>query len=140
MCLRVLVNFKFILLVLTGGVLGIFLPRSEEIIKLVQVYLYHIALKFNREMVVFLQPLLYLEHLHERPRHDTLVTGLWLSCHSVSLPGSCLSVSKNAHIESVDCALNQHLCVLKYLFLISFGSETSVEVELLLTILALRSL
>jgi len=54
MCLRVLVNFKFILLVLTGGVLGIFLTRSEEIIKLVQVYLYHIALKFNREMVVFL--------------------------------------------------------------------------------------
>jgi hypothetical protein len=79
--------------------------------------------------------LLNREHLLESSGHYASV--ILSSRYCVSLARASLAVGKNADIEAVDSTLDEHLGVLKYLLLISFGSKTGIIHKLFLCILIL---
>ena len=87
-------------------------------------------------MTIFFQFMFNIEHLHETSRYYTKV--IWRSCYSVGFPWASLSISKYTHIIPVDCTLNEHFRIFKYLFLISFWSETGIKHEFFLHILVCR--
>ena len=74
----------------------------------------------------------YIEHFHEATRDDTHV--LLCSSHSIGLAGSCLSISEDAHIKSINAALNQHFRVLEDLLLLGHGAKTSIKDKLFLLV------
>ena len=104
----------------------------------IKVKLNHIALELDSEMVIFFKPLFDLEHFKETSWHNTEI--VWLTSNSISFTWSCLTISEDTNIKPINCALNQHFCVLKNFFLIGFGSKACIEHIFFFNILTLLCL
>lgn len=126
-----------LILVVYAALIDISGSTSEQVVELVQVQLYHIALEPDCEVVVLLQPLPNAEHLHETSWHNTHVA--WRSTHSIGLSRASLTVCKYADVEAINSTLDQHFRVLEDFLLACLSTKAGVVNEFFLLVLALAA-
>lgn len=103
--------------------------RQQKIAQVVEVKLDHEALKFYSEVCHLADD---VEHLNDGARSKTRI--LFITLDSECLARTGLTVSKDDHIVTINCALDQPLCVFKDILLGRFLIKYRVKVVILVAI------
>ena len=122
-CVRI---FSYLqLLSLLPGLFQLLSFICEQIVKLVEIQLDHIALESHCKSLILLISLFQLEEFREGSWNDTWI--LRSSLNRVCFSGSRLPIGKETNIVSINSTLHQHFGVLKDLLLWSPFPKTSIK-------------